>query len=219
MEDPIGSHPTRAEQLDILACAVADTARPEDRILDFGCGTGYVASLIFEKRDDLRLTGVDLKPESLAQAKENLAAHGDRTDWFAGNLESLEEIGIPDGPYRFALTALTFHDLPDEAKQGVISFAANRLAADGYFLLYDRLRLTEAPHFPLQCSIWNRIEREFGRGMRTAESFEAYEGDIAPNNRPGRLSDYQEWFAAAGMTAQILHLHGNVALIAGAKSA
>jgi hypothetical protein len=33
------------------------------------------------------------------------------------------------------------------------------------------------------------------------------------------LSDYQEWFAAAGMTAQILHLHGNVALIAGAKSA
>ena len=64
-----------------------------------------------------------------------------------------------------------------------------------------------------------RIEREFGRGMRTAGSFEAYEGDIAPNNRPGRLSDYQEWFAAAGMTAQILHLHGNVALIAGAKSA
>jgi hypothetical protein len=80
------------------------------------------------------------------------------------------------------------------------------------------LRLTQAPHFPLQRSIWNRIEREYGRGMRMAESFEAYEGDIAPNNRPGRLSNYQEWFAAAGMTAQILHLHGNVALIAGAKS-
>lgn len=219
MEDPIGSHPTRSEQLDILATLIADQAAPEDRILDFGCGTGYVANLIFEKRSDLRLTGVDLKPESLSAAAENLSAHGERTEWFAGNLEALDDIGVPDGPYRFALTALTFHDLPDEVKREVIGFAAARLTDDGYFLLYDRLRLTEAPLFPLQQSIWSRIEREYGRGMRTAESFEAYEGDIAPNNRPGRLSDYVGWFADVGMTAQVLHLHGNVALIGAAKSA
>ena len=58
------------------------------------------------------------------------------------------------------MTALTFHDLPDDAKQGVISFAADRLTPDGYFLLYDRLRLTEAGTFTLQRSIWARIERE-----------------------------------------------------------
>ena len=71
MEDPIGSHPTRAEQLDILASIVADHAAPEDQILDFGCGTGYVAKLIFEKRSDLRFVGVDLKPESLEAAVKN----------------------------------------------------------------------------------------------------------------------------------------------------
>lgn len=217
MEDPIGSHPTRAEQLDILATAIADQARPGDRILDFGCGTGYVAKLIFDKRDDLRFTGIDLKPESLAAAADNLSAHADRLEFFPGNLESLDEIGIPEGPYRFALTALTFHDLPDEAKRKVISFAADRLSDDGYFFLYDRVRLTEAAVFPLQQSIWRRIEREYGRGMRTAESFEAYESDLAPNNRPARLSDYSSWFVEAGMTMQIMHLHGNVALIAGAK--
>ena len=43
MDDPIGSHPTRGEQLDILASIVADNAAPEDRILDFGCGTGSVS--------------------------------------------------------------------------------------------------------------------------------------------------------------------------------
>ena len=217
MEDPICSHPTRAEQLDILASIVADHAAPEDQILDFGCGTGYVAKLIFEKRSDLRFVGVDLKPESLEAAIKNLSPYGDRFDGFAGNLETLDEIGIPDGPYRFAMTALTFHDLPDEAKQGVISFAAKRLTPDGYFLLYDRLRLTEADTFPLQKSVWARIEREHGRGMRTSESFDQYEADIAPNNRPGRLIDYASWFADASLVMQVLHLHGNVALIGGAK--
>ena len=217
MEDPIGSHPTRAEQLDILATVIADSATAGDRILDFGCGTGYVAKLIFDKRADLNIVGVDLKPDSLEEAKQNLAPNEDRFEGYAGNLESLDDIGIPDGPYRFALTALTFHDLPDEVKKGVIDFAVERLAADGYIFVYDRLRLTEAATFPLQQSIWRRIEREYGRGMRTAKNFEAYEGDIAPNNRPACLTDYFEWFGAAGLSTQILHLHGNVALIAGAR--
>ena len=106
MEDPIGSHPTRAEQLDILATVIADSAAAGDRILDFGCGTGYVAKLIFDKRADLNIVGVDLKPDSLEQAKQNLAPNENRFEGYAGNLESLDDIGIPDGPYRFALTAL-----------------------------------------------------------------------------------------------------------------
>ena len=217
MEDPIGSHPTRAEQLDILATVIADRAKIGDQILDFGCGTGYVAQLIFEKRDDLRITGIDLKEEALLEARRNLASNGDQFEGYAGNLEALDEIGVPDGPYRFAITALTFHDLPDEVKREVIGFAAERLTDDGYFFLYDRLRLTEADTFPLQQSVWHRIEREYGRGMRTAQSFEDYEADIASNNRPASLSDYFEWFIAVGLSTQILHLHGNVALIAGAK--
>ena len=64
MEDPIGSHPTRAEQLDILATVIADSAVAGDRILDFGCGTGYVLKFILDKRADLNIVGVDLKPDS-----------------------------------------------------------------------------------------------------------------------------------------------------------
>ena len=217
MDDPIGSHPTRAEQLDILATMIADQAIPNDRVLDLGCGTGYVASLIFDKRRDLRYTGVDLKSESLAEAKTNLRGVKGRTDWLVGNLETVDKIGIPDELYRFIFTALTFHDLPDDAKRDVIHFSSARLSPDGYFFLYDRLRLTEEIFFPLQKSIWNRIERVFGRGMRTAGTFDSYEADIMPNNRPGRLDDYIKWFGQAGMKAQILHLHGNVVLIGGSK--
>tara|TARA_B100001093_G_C26737869_1_gene975276 strand:- start:26 stop:685 length:660 start_codon:yes stop_codon:yes gene_type:complete len=217
MDDPIGSHPTRAEQLDILATMITDQAKPNDCVLDLGCGTGYVASLILEKRSDLYFTGVDIKADSIVEAKINLTSHKDRTEWFVGDLEAIEEIEISDVCYQFIITALTFHDLPDSAKRDVISFASTRLPSEGFFFLYDRIRLTEKSFFPLQKSIWNRINSIYGRGMRSAESFEAYEADIMPNNRPGCLDDYIKWFGEAGMKAQILHLHGNVALIGGSK--
>ncbi|MDP6390483.1 MAG: class I SAM-dependent methyltransferase [Alphaproteobacteria bacterium] len=215
MDDPVRRHPTRAEQLEILATLVADQAATGDRVLDLGCGTGFIAKMILDRRPDLAVTGVDRNATSLADAAENLAGHG--AEWIEGDLEAIDGIAIPEGPYRFVVTALTFHDLPDEAKRGVIGFAARHLADGGYFLLYDRLRLTEAALFPLQQSIWDRIERIHGVAMRSAESFSAYAADIAPNNRPASLEDYFDWFAEVGLAASCLHLHGNVALIAGAR--
>lgn len=217
MEDPIGSHPTRAEQLDILANVIADNAGQGDRVLDLGCGTGYGAKLILDRRPNLQFTGVDLKGESLAQAKDNLADHAGQTTWIEGNLEDIAAIDAGDAPFRVIITALTFHDLSDEHKQAVIDWSAARLAPGGFFLLYDRVRLTEPSLFPLQQSIWSRIERIHGRAMRTAEDFSAYEADLTPNNRPARLSDYFAWFETAGLSTAVLHLHGNVGLIAGGK--
>jgi SAM-dependent methyltransferase len=218
MDDPIRSHPTRAEQLDILATLVADQATAGDRVLDLGCGTGYVAKLILDRRPDLMLTGVDRKAEALTEAHANLAAHANQVDWIEGDLELLDAIDLPDARYRFVITGLTFHDLDDATKQAVIRWSAVRLAPGGYFLLYDRLRLTEPALFPFQQSIWARIEHIHGRAMRTADSFDAYQADLAPNNRPASLRDYFAWFGAAGLAAACLHLHGNVALIAGAKA-
>ena len=218
MEDPIQGHPTRAEQLDILATVIAENTAAGDRVLDLGCGTGYGAKLILDRKPDLELVGVDRKRESLEEAATNLAGHDANTTWIEGDLEDIDTIHIEGGPFKVITSALTFHDLADTDKKAVIAWSARRLESGGYFLLYDRLRLTQARLFPLQRSIWARIERIHGRSMRTAESFEAYEADLAPNNRPARLADYFDWFDEYGLEAAILHLHGNVALVAGGKS-
>ena len=219
MDDPIQRHPTRAEQLDILAAIVADQTQAGDRVLDLGMGTGYVAHLILNKQPEIRITGVDLKAESLEAAKNNLAGLGSGHDFVVGNLMESDGIDLPHADYKIALSVLTFHDLSDDAKQAVIRWVSTKLSAGGFFLLYDRLRLTEADAFPLQQTIWRRIEQVHGRGMRTTESFEAYLEDLGTDNRPGALLDYFDWFQSAGLAPALLHLHGNVALLGGAKPA
>jgi SAM-dependent methyltransferase len=220
MEDPIQRHPTRAEQLDILATVLADTMPHGGRLLDLGVGTGYVAHLILSRRPDLDLVGIDLKEDSLDAAKINLAngPDGGRRDFVRGDLNRLAEIALPDGAYHAVICALTFHDLADTAKQAVIRWVADNLMPGGRFLLYDRLRLTEAAAFPLQQSLWRRIARVYGTAMRDADDFDAYVAALGQKNRPAALDDYLAWFRDAKLSPAVLHLHGNIALISASKT-
>lgn len=213
MQDPIRNHPTRAEQLDILVSVAGAYCRAGDRVLDLGIGVGYVADLLAAAVPGLNLEGIDLKPEALEEARALLRPRCESLTLTAADLGDLASLPEPAGPLRLIYTALTFHDLSDEAKQALIAWCRPRLASDGILLLYDRLRLDLPGLYPAQQAIWARIEREHGRGMRAAESFEAYRQDLGETNRPAALSDYRRWFEAAGFDATPLHLHGNIALI------
>ena len=214
MEDPIQRHPTRAEQLDILTTLIAETTAPGDPVLDLGCWTGYLQYLLAAKRQDLSITGVDMNEVSLAAAAERFEGAGDYS-WVRGDLRDLATIALPRRDYRVAVTCLTFHDLGDAEKQATITWMAEHIATDGVILLMDRIRLTKPSLFPLQVALWKRLEQVHGFGMRSAETFDGYVADFASNNSPGRPDDYRAWFKAAGLTSQVLHLHGNI-MIAGA---
>jgi tRNA (cmo5U34)-methyltransferase len=218
VDDPVQRHPTRAEQLDILASIIAETVRPDGTVLEFGCGVGYVAHLILKKQPALSIMGVDRNAGALEQARGNLAGYQDAFTGMEGDLEKIGEIALPTQPFDAIYTALTFHDLPDTAKQAVIAAAARRLAPEGVFLLYDRIRLTAPGQFPLQQTVWSRIERVYGTAMRTADTYDSYIEDLGTDNRPASLTDYLDWFPSAGLNPQVIHLHGNIALIGGTKA-
>lgn len=217
MDDPIQRHPTRTEQLDLMVSMIADHAEPGDQLLDLGCGVGYVGGLVLDRHPHLHLVGVDVSSESLATAETNLAHVADRATLLQGNLEAVGDLSLPDTSYRFITSVLVFHEIGDEAKRTVIEWAAGHLEANGFFLLYDRIRLDHPDLFSLQQSVWQRIERVHGQAMRTADSYDEYRESFANRAPPASLENYLAWFDAAGLAAACLHLHGNTALIGGAK--
>lgn len=217
MDDPIRRHPTRGEQLDIMVTFIVDQAGPGDYFLDLGCGVGYVGGLILDRHPELKMLGVDLSSDVLDAARANLAHVTDRVAFTQGDLGSLNDADIPGKSYRFITSVLAFHEISDLAKQAAIEWSAKHLADHGFFFLYDRIRLDEPVLFSVQQSLWQRIERIYGEEMRTAENYEEYRESFADRTPPASLQDYLGWFDSAGLAAVCLHLHGNTALICGAK--
>ena len=218
LDDPVKNHPTRGEQLDILASLVADLLKPGESLLDLGVGVGYVARMMLARVRDVRFVGIDMNAESLAKARDTLTPLAPSPTLVEGDLDAIETLPVPPGPYRAIVSVLTFHDLSDEAKQRVIRWSAARLGKGGVFLLLDRLRLDKDALFGLQVTLWERMNRVYGGSMRRADDFQSYLRDLGDKNRPARHEDYMAWFASAGLVPTCLHLHGNIALFAAAKA-
>jgi len=75
-----------------------------ERILDVACGTGQLERRFFARWPDLRITGVDLCPNMLAQAQEKHIA-GDVT-WIEGDASTLP---VSDSQFDVVICANSFH--------------------------------------------------------------------------------------------------------------
>ena len=66
--------------------------RPDDRVLEIGCGHGVAASLVCERHEGGRLTAVDRSQKMIQAAKRRNAAHieAGRAEFLVGDLEDLD---------------------------------------------------------------------------------------------------------------------------------
>jgi ubiquinone/menaquinone biosynthesis C-methylase UbiE len=92
--------------------------RPDDRVLEIGCGHGVAATLVCERLREGRLTAVDRSPKMIEAATRRNAAHVE-----AGKAEylvaSLEDLDLGDRRFDevFAVRVGLFHREPARAQR------------------------------------------------------------------------------------------------------
>ncbi|MBA2693675.1 MAG: methyltransferase domain-containing protein [Rubrobacter sp.] len=91
--------------------------RPDDRVLEIGCGHGVAATLICERlRDTGHLTAVDRSPKMIEAAKHRNAEHieAGKADFIACDLEDFDP-GESRFDKIFAVRVGLFHREPERA--------------------------------------------------------------------------------------------------------
>jgi tRNA1(Val) A37 N6-methylase TrmN6 len=84
--------------MDAALLAAACDARPDDRVLDLGCGPGAVMLAAAVRRREARFTGVEADPEALALARANIDLNGlsDRMEALSGDVAlPFARLGLP----------------------------------------------------------------------------------------------------------------------------
>ena len=113
------------EQLDI---------RPDDRVLEIGCGHGVAATLVCERLEGGHLTAVDRSPKMIQAAMRRNAAYieAGRAEFLVATLEDLD---LEDRRFDkiFAVRVGLFHREPERAR----SIVERWLASGGVFVFFD----------------------------------------------------------------------------------
>jgi len=113
--------------------------RPGQRVLDVGCGTGTLATLIKQLHPEVEVVGLDPDPKALARArrKAERAAVSVQFDQGFG-----DELPYAEASFDRVFSSFMFHHLPAEEKGTTLREARRVLKTDGVFYIMD----FEGPH-------------------------------------------------------------------------
>jgi ubiquinone/menaquinone biosynthesis C-methylase UbiE len=109
--------------------------RPDDRVLEIGCGHGVAATLVCERLEGGRLTAVDRSAKMIEAATRRNAAYVEagRAEFLVADLEDLD-LGERRFDKIFAVRVGLFHREPERAR----SLVERWLAPGGeVFVFYD----------------------------------------------------------------------------------
>lgn len=117
--------------------AVATVADP-DRVLDVGCGTGYLLSVLADRYPRAELAGIDAAPQMISTA--TALATDDRVSFAAGVAEHLD---WPDETFDLVVSTTSFDHWTDQ--QAGLAECARVLRPGGAIVLVDQFSWLLAP--------------------------------------------------------------------------
>ena len=116
--------------------ALVDDAniRPDQRVLDIGCGTGTLTILIQQLHPQAEVVGLDPDPKALAIAKQKSEKAGVAINFVRG---FADEIPYPPASFDRVLSSFMFHHLTRDEKLGTLRDVSRVLRPGGSLHLLD----------------------------------------------------------------------------------
>jgi len=105
--------------------------RPGGKLLDFGCGNGWVSRPFAEK--EMEVVGIDLSGEQIARATQYAAERGITARYIQGDLSAVAR----ESPFDSIIIHSLLHHIPDALKRDLLSVAEQSLRAGGRVFLYE----------------------------------------------------------------------------------
>jgi SAM-dependent methyltransferase len=208
------ANPSRPEQIEVLL-ALAAAHRPR-RILDAGCGPGFLAERLLAACPGAELVGFDFAEEMVAAAQARLGA---RARIFRAAFEGDWE-GAAGGGFDLVVCVQAIHHLDDHGKRrGFLGFF-RVLRPQGLYLQSDPVGFGDEKLFPLLKALWDRLLAGAGfaplpeaYGPEEARRDFLARGDLLAN-----LDDQLRWLREAGFDpVECFWRHGNRAIFGGLK--
>lgn len=115
-----------------IAADLAPSIPTGAAVLDVGTGPGVLLVELARRRQDVRLTGVDLSPDMIAAASRNLREYGERATASVGDATDLP---FPEASFDVIVSSLSLHhwDHPERAAGEL----ARVLRPGGRLFVYD----------------------------------------------------------------------------------
>ncbi|QES52976.1 SAM-dependent methyltransferase [Streptomyces venezuelae] len=118
----------------LLAMHVAP--RPEEVIVDVGCGTGSQALLLHDIEPAAHIVGIDPDPRILAVARRKARSTGAAVDWRQGMGDEVAEL-LGAGSADTAVSSLVLHQCPLPMKRAILAALHTVLRPGGRLVLAD----------------------------------------------------------------------------------
>lgn len=159
---------------------VLDLSR-ETRVLDLGCGTGVLATLL----PDVDYTGLDNNPAYIKEAQSRYA--GARTRFICSGVENFDPRNL--GQFDAVISIGVLHHLDDAAAAQLFATAAQVLKPDGFLATLD------PAYFPGQ-SWLSKTLTSFDRGkfVRTPPAYADLCASVLPHFSLRHRSNYNNFF-------------------------
>jgi ubiquinone/menaquinone biosynthesis C-methylase UbiE len=133
------------------------------RLLDVACGTGRFLRFLKEAFPRLALTGLDLSPPYLEEARRYLAPYSAVLE-----IGKAEALPFPASTFDLVTSIYLFHEVPREVRRQIAGEFARVLKPSGRLVFMDSLQLGDRPGFDglLEAFPRNFHEPYFGDYLR-----------------------------------------------------